>query len=160
MHDLLGPTASKKTSKRKQTIHSPVDYQADIVWTEEHNKAFELLKEKLTTAPVLADPDFKKPFIVETDASLKGLGAVLMQRDEENNVVKVIAYASRSLWPGEKSMKNYSSAKLELLALKWAVTEKFRDYLLGSKFTVVTDNNPLAYLNKSKLGIAQNLLDE
>ena len=155
MHDLLGPTASKKTSKRKQTIHSPVDYRADIVWTGEHNEAFELLKEKLTTAPVLAYPDFKKPFIVETDASLKGLGAVLMQRDEENNVVKVIAYASRSLWPSEKSMKNYSSAKLELLALKWAVTEKFRDYLLGSKFTVVTDNNPLAYVNKSKLGAAQ-----
>ena len=155
MHDLLGPTASKKTSKRKQTIHFPVDYQADIVWTEDHNEAFELLKEKLTTAPVLAYPDFKKPFVVETDASLKGLGAVLMQKDDENNVMNVIAYASRSLWPSEKSMKNYSSAKLELLALKWAVTEKFRDYLLGSKFTVVTDNNPLAYVNKSKLGAAQ-----
>ena len=78
-----------------------------------------------------------------------------MQSNEENNVVKVIAYASRSLQPSEKSMNNYSSAKLELLALKWAVTEKFRDYLLGSKFTVVTDNNPLAYVNKSKLGAAQ-----
>ena len=52
-------------------------------------------------------------------------------------------------------MCNYSSAKLELLALKWAVTEKFRDYLLGSKFTVYTDNNPLAYVKESKLGAAQ-----
>ena len=52
-------------------------------------------------------------------------------------------------------MCNYSSAKLELLALKWALTEKFRDYLLGSKFTVYTDNNPLAYVKKSKLGVAQ-----
>ena len=52
-------------------------------------------------------------------------------------------------------MHNYSSAKLELLALKWAVTEKFRDYLLGLKFTVYTDNNPLAYIQTSKLGASQ-----
>ena len=52
-------------------------------------------------------------------------------------------------------MRNYSSAKLELLALKWVVTEKFKDYLLGSQFTVYTDNNPLAYVKGSKLGVAQ-----
>ena len=52
-------------------------------------------------------------------------------------------------------MCNYSSATLELLALKWAVTEKFRDYLLGLKFTVYTDNNPLAYIQTSKLGASQ-----
>ena len=52
-------------------------------------------------------------------------------------------------------MQNYSSAKLELLALKWAVIEKLRDYLLGSKFTVYTNNNPLAYVKESKLGVAQ-----
>ena len=52
-------------------------------------------------------------------------------------------------------MHNYSSAKLELLVLKWAVTEKLRDYLLGSKFTVYTDNNPLVYVKESKLGAAQ-----
>ena len=52
-------------------------------------------------------------------------------------------------------MSNYSSAKLELLALKWAVTEKFRDHLLGSWFTAYTDNNPLAYVKESKLGVAQ-----
>ena len=52
-------------------------------------------------------------------------------------------------------MQNYSLAKLELLALKWVVTEKPRDYLLGSKFTVYTDNNPLAYVKESKLGVAQ-----
>ena len=51
-------------------------------------------------------------------------------------------------------MHNYSSAKLELLALKWAVTEKFRDYLLGSRFQVYMDNNPLAYVQESKLGVS------
>ena len=52
-------------------------------------------------------------------------------------------------------MHNNSSAKLELLALRWAVTKKLRDYLLGSKFTVYTDNNPLAYVQTSKLGVSQ-----
>ena len=52
-------------------------------------------------------------------------------------------------------MRDYSSAKIELLALKWSVCEKFKDYLLGSKFTVFTDNNPLVYVKTSKLGAAQ-----
>ena len=57
--------------------------------------------------------------------------------------------------PPERSMCNYSSAKLELLALKWAVTEKFRDYLLGLQFQVYTDNNLLTYVMESKLGASQ-----
>ena len=52
-------------------------------------------------------------------------------------------------------MHNYSSAKIELLALKWSVCEKFRDYLIGSKFTVLTDNNPLTYVRTSYLGASQ-----
>ena len=52
-------------------------------------------------------------------------------------------------------MCDYSSAKIELMALKWSVCEKFKDYLLGSKFTVFTDNNPLVYVKTSKLGAAQ-----
>ena len=52
-------------------------------------------------------------------------------------------------------MHNYSSAKLELLALKWILMEKFRDYLLGSQFQVYTDNNPLAYVMESMLGVSQ-----
>ena len=74
---------------------------------------------------------------------------------DENGKVHVTAYASQTLRPSEKSMHNYSSAKSELLALKWAVTGKFRDYLLGSKFTVYTDNKPLAYVKTSKLGAFQ-----
>ena len=64
----------------------------------------------------------------------------------------VVAYASRRLKPTEKNMHNYSSRKLDLLALKWSVTEKFKDHLLGSKFTVFTDNNPLTHLDNAKLG--------
>ena len=125
-----------------------------FVWASEHQKAFDALKLALTTAPLLGYPDFDREFILETDASLRGLGAVLSQVDDLGKT-HVIAYASQTLRPSERSMRNYSSAKLELLALKWAVTEKFRDYLLGSKFTVYTDNNPLAYIQTSKLGASQ-----
>ena len=91
---------------------------------------------------------------METDASLKGLGAVLSQKGDDNKI-RVITYASRSLRPSEKSMRDYSPAKIELMALKWSVCDKFKDYLLGSKFTVFTDNNPLCYIKSSKLGTAQ-----
>ena len=101
------------------------------------------------SAPVLGYPDFSQPFELETDASLQGLGTVLLQRGE-NGTSHVIAYASRFLWSSEQLMQNYSSSKLELLALKRAVMEKPRDYFLGSKFTIYTDNNPLTYVKESK----------
>ena len=68
-------------------------------------------------APVLAYLDYSKPFILETDASLKGLGAVLSQKGDDNEIC-VITYASQSLRPLEKSMRDFSSAKIELMALK------------------------------------------
>ncbi|KAK3767636.1 hypothetical protein RRG08_033337, partial [Elysia crispata] len=74
---------------------------------------------------------------------------------EESDGRRVIAYASRSLRPNERNMRNYSSFKLELLGLKWAVTEKFRGYLLGSKCEVMTDNNPLSHLQTAKLGAVE-----
>ena len=153
-------TNVKKTKgKRKEAttleeLKKPELTIPKFVWASEHQKAFDALKLALTTAPVLGYPNFKREFILETDASLRGLGAVLSQVDEQGKT-HIIAYASQTLRPSEKSMHNYSSAKLELLALKWAVTEKFRDYLLGSKFTVYTDNNPLAYIQTSKLGASQ-----
>ena len=114
----------------------------EFVWSKECQEGFDALKHALTTAPVLAYPDYTQPFILETDASLKGLGAVLSQKGKDGEV-RVIAYASQSLRPSERSMRDYSSTKIELMALKWSVCEKFKDYLLGSKFTVFTDNNPL-----------------
>ena len=91
---------------------------------------------------------------METEASLKGLGAVLSQQDS-NNDQRVILFVSRSLKPYKKSMKSYSSAKLKLLVLKWAVCDKLKDNLLGSKFTILMDNNPLCYVKTSKLGTSQ-----
>ncbi|KAG1936344.1 interleukin-1 receptor accessory protein-like 1-A [Pimephales promelas] len=119
-------------------------------WSPECQASFDALKEKLTSAPVLGFADFSAPFILETDASNQGLGAILLQQQEGKK--RVISYASRRLRNAERNDKNYSRMKLELLSLKWAVTEKFRGYLLGSKFTVITDNNPLCHLHTAKLG--------
>ena len=86
-----------------------------------------------------ADP--KLPYILHTDASTIGLGAALYQLQDEQ--LRAIAFASRGL---SKSEMKYPAHKLEFLALKWAVTEKFSDYLYGTDFTVVTDSNPLTYI--------------
>ena len=94
------------------------------------------------TAPVLAFADFKKEFQLETDASSEGLGAILSQRQADGKW-HPIAYGSRELKGGEVK---YHSSKLEFLALKWAITEQFREYLQYRSFTVLTDNNPLTYI--------------
>ena len=96
----------------------------------------------------MADLDYQLPFVLHTDSSSEGLGAVLYQRQEGK--LRVIAYASRSV---SKSESHYPAHKLEFLALKWAVYEKFHQYLYSSKsFEVYTDNNPLTYvLTSAKL---------
>ena len=104
--------------------------------------AFQELKIKCLMVPVLAFTDFKKPFLLETDASIEGLGAVLSQKQDDGHY-HPIAYASRGLKGGELK---YHSSKLEFLALKWAVTEQFREYLQYQPFLVHTDNNPLTYI--------------
>ena len=93
-------------------------------------------------APVLAFTDFEKEFRLETDASSDGLGVVLLQQDDEKQWYPV-AFASRELKGGEPK---YHSSKLEFLALKWAVTKQFPEYLQYKEFTVWTDNNPLMYI--------------
>ncbi|KAJ8006767.1 hypothetical protein DPEC_G00110630 [Dallia pectoralis] len=119
-------------------------------WNPNCESAFETLKKKLISAPVLGYADFSKPFIVEIDASHQGLVAVLSQDCGEGR--RPVAYASRGLRSSERNMENYSAMKLKLLALKWAVTDKYREYLIGNKFTVFTDNNPLSHLKTEKLG--------
>ena len=116
--------------------------KAKVPWDDKCQKAFETLKQACCQAPILGYADFNKPFILHTDASGDGLGAVLYQ--EQDGKERVIAYASRSL---SKSERNYPSHKLEFLALKWAITDKFHEYLYGAPtFEVYTDNNPLTYV--------------
>ena len=123
-------------------------------WTEEADKSFQVLKTSLTTTPVLAYPRFGQEFILEVDASLKGLGACLSQTGEDGQL-HPIAYASRSLRGAEVKYPDFSSFKIELLALKWAVAEKFKGYLMGSRCIVLTDNNPLAHLQTAQLGATE-----
>ena len=105
-------------------------------------EAFEKLKMCCMTTPVLAFADFEKEFQLETDASSEGLGAVLSQKQEDGKW-HPIAFGSRELKGGEGK---YHSSKLEFLALKWAITEQFREYLQYRPFTILTDNNPLTYI--------------
>ena len=142
LNDLLvGHPTQKPVSKKKRRKSVPWE------WGEAQQGAFETLKEKLSSPPILAYADFSKPFVLHTDASGEGLGAVLYQVQDGRE--KVIAYASRGLRQGEK---HYPAHKLEFLCLKWAVTEKFKDYLYNNQFDVCTDNNPLTYvLTSAKL---------
>ena len=122
---------------KKAAKHTPVD------WGEEEQNAFDTLNSLCCKAPILAYPNYKLSFILHTDSSLEGLGAVLYQ--VQNGVKRVIAYASRSV---NKTEMNYPVHKLEFLALKWAITDKFHDYLYGGNtFDVYTDNNPLTYMS-------------
>lgn len=115
-------------------------------WGETQQRAFEALRAALANAPVLqyARPD--RPFLVRTDASDYGLGAVLMQRADDGKLHPV-AYASRSLSNAEK---NYSTTEKECLAIKFAVVEKWRHHLKGRQFLVETDHAALRWLLTSK----------
>ncbi|RXN32180.1 Retrovirus-related Pol polyprotein from transposon 412 [Labeo rohita] len=118
-------------------------------WTPECDDALTKLKMNLLHSVVLAHPDFSLPLILSIDASLEGLGAVLSQIPAGEEKARPIAFASKSL---SNSQKRYPAHKLEFLALKWSVCEKFSHWLKGHIFTVWTDNNPLTYiLTKAKL---------
>ena len=129
LNDLLEGEASKLKNE-------------ELELTPEALQAFQDLKKKCMTAPVLVFADFKKPFQLETDASREGLGAVLLQKSNDRQYHPV-AFASQELKGGEPK---YHSSKLEFLALKWAVTEQFREYLQYQLFTIRMDNNPLTYI--------------
>ena len=127
--------------------------KAAIKWDSRCQQAFDDLKTLCTMAPILAYADFSKPFKLHTDTCGIGLGAVLYQTPEDGTKA-VIAYASRSL---NKAESHYPVHRLEFLALKWVVVEKFHKYLDGSTFDIYTDNNPLTYvLTTAKLDAASH----
>lgn len=113
-------------------------------WTLECEKAFAELKQLLTSAPVLAVPDFSLPFVIHSDASKLGLGAMISQKFPEGE--KVIAYASRTI---SKAEAKWTVTELECLGIVWAV-HQFRPYIEGTRFTVVTDHHSLKWLNGLK----------
>ncbi|CAM4717004.1 unnamed protein product [Lepidochelys kempii] len=116
-----------------------------VVWTEQCQEAFRALKEALVSGPVLANPDFDKPFVVFTDASDTGLGAVLMQEDEKGERHPIV-YLSKKLLPREQ---HYAAIEKECLAMVWAL-KKLEPYLFGRHFTVYTDHSPLTWLHQMK----------
>ncbi|RXN13805.1 Retrovirus-related Pol polyprotein from transposon 412 [Labeo rohita] len=135
------PLRRGRSGKREGCEYFDVKEQFGDRWTVACQEAFDAIISKLTSAPVLGFANPKLPYILHTDASTTGLGAALYQ--EQNGQMRVIAFASRGL---TKSEAKYPAHKLEFLALKWAVTAKFSDYLYGADFTVVTDSNPLTYI--------------
>ena len=112
-----------------------------VLLTEDALKAFEVLKQVCMMAPILAFADYTKPFLLETDASKDGLGAVLSQKQADGQY-HPITYGSRALTP----LENYHSTKPEFLTLKWAVMEHFKEYLPYQSFLVRMDNHPLTYI--------------
>ncbi len=111
-----------------------------FAWRPEHQKAFDALKFALINPPVLAYPDFSKPFIVKVDACKVGLGAVLCQ--EHDGSERPVCYYSRTLKGAEQ---NYTVTEQECLALVVALGQ-FRPYLYGNKFTIYTDHSALQWL--------------
>ena len=116
----------------------------DFKWTKECESAFNILKMKLTTSPILVYPDLTKPFILDTDASNHSLGAVLSQVHDGKE--KVVCYDSRLL---SKEERNYCVTRRELLAVV-VFTNKFRSYLLGKPFRLRTDHGSLLWLHNFK----------
>ena len=111
--------------------------------SKEALEAFRALKQACMNSPVLAFANYTKDSLLETDASREGLGAVLSQK-QEDGWFHLVDYGSQAAHHAHE--KNYHSTKLEFLALKWAITEHFKEYLLYQPFLVKTDNNPLTYI--------------
>ena len=116
-----------------------------VRWNDDLQRSFEALKHSLSTAPVLQLADWEKVFVVRTDASERGVGAVLLQ--EHDGILLPVSYISRKLLDREV---RYSAIEKECLGIVWAV-ERFQPYLYGKEFVLQTDHKPLTYMQKAKL---------
>ena len=132
-------------SQIAKPLHRLTERNAPFEWTRDCQHSFEQLKGKLTTAPILAYPDYSRPFLLDTDASDVGIGAVLAQHDDEGRE-RVVAYASRTL---SRTERKYCVTRHELLAVVTFV-QHFRPYLLGRAFTLRTDHGSLTWLQSFK----------
>ncbi|GAA5829176.1 hypothetical protein JCM3770_006346, partial [Rhodotorula araucariae] len=143
----LPTTASgrpRRGAYREKLLERPADWE----WTIEHQAAFDDIRRTLTSFPVLRAPDWNLPFIIETDASILGFGAVLAQRfryehPETGQIVDAVhpvEFASKATKPSEK---RYSAFLLELVAVKWAL-EKFKPYVFGRPIELISDCQALA----------------
>ena len=117
----------------------------DFIWSRTHEDSFQELKDTLSKRIELNQPDHNDPFILETDASDTGIGAILSQT--RNNEIIPIAFASRSLNTAERK---YSISEKECLAIVWA-TEYYKYYLYGKEFEIYTDHKALEVLNKGDI---------
>ena len=118
---------------------------ARVVWSSKCMAAFQKLKDLLCTAPILQSPNFGSLFVLQTDASHRGVGAVLCQRDD-NDQDHPVAYFSRKLLPREE---RYSTVEKECLAIKLGI-QAFKVYLLGKPFEIETDHRTLVWLDRLK----------
>ena len=116
-----------------------------VIWTDETETAFNELKSRFCDRPILRLPDFERDFILRTDASDSGLGAILLQTYD--GIDFPVAYASKRLSPAQSS---YATVEKECLAIVWGL-QKFHCYLYGRLFTIQTDHAPLAFLKTAKL---------
>ena len=127
-------------AKVAQPLTEMTGSKVPFQWSEKQQQAFEFLKEKLTSPPLLAYPQFDKDFILFTDASDRAIGCVLSQKVDGQEVV--VAYGSRTL---NKAERNYSTVEKECLAVVH-FTQEYRHYLLGRRFQIVSDHRPLMWL--------------
>ena len=135
----------KDCSSVAKPLYQLIERSRPFYWTTECDQAFKRLREYLTAPPVLVFPDFSKEFLLDTDASDQGIGAVLSQIQSDGQE-RVVAYASRLL---SKSERRYCVTRKELLAVV-VFLHHFRQYLLGQKFILRTDHSSLVWLRSFK----------